>query len=161
MELTTSRFDDAVSPVVGVILMVAVTVILAAVIGTFVLDLGNNVQENPQAGVTFDQAFSQSVDTNDDGNEDTDLYDVDAQVISVENADEVTVSHDGSDTTYYPDTSTTGEATETATVTVSGDPATSAGDTITVENLKEGDEVTIIGVLDGKEAVLQSFTVEG
>ena len=34
--------DRGVSPVIGVILMVAITVILAAVIGTFVLDLGNN-----------------------------------------------------------------------------------------------------------------------
>ncbi|ELK55548.1 flagellin-like protein, partial [Haloferax sp. BAB-2207] len=35
--------DDAVSPVIGVILMVAITVILAAVIGTFVLGLGDQV----------------------------------------------------------------------------------------------------------------------
>ncbi|ELK56003.1 hypothetical protein D320_01493, partial [Haloferax sp. BAB-2207] len=33
----------AVSPVIGVILMVAITVILAAVIGTFVLGLGDQV----------------------------------------------------------------------------------------------------------------------
>ncbi|WP_345775624.1 type IV pilin N-terminal domain-containing protein [Haloferax sp. Q22] len=33
--------DTAVSPVIGVILMVAITVILAAVIGTFVLGLGD------------------------------------------------------------------------------------------------------------------------
>lgn len=46
--------DDAVSPVIGVILMVAITVVLAAVIGTFVLGLGGNVQENPTAGVTVD-----------------------------------------------------------------------------------------------------------
>jgi len=32
--------DRGVSPVIGVILMVAVTVVLAAVVGTFVLDLG-------------------------------------------------------------------------------------------------------------------------
>jgi len=38
----TSSKDRGVSPVIGVILMVAITVILAAVIGTFVLDLGNN-----------------------------------------------------------------------------------------------------------------------
>jgi len=37
--------DRAVSPVIGVILMVAITVILAAVIGTFVLGLGDQVQE--------------------------------------------------------------------------------------------------------------------
>jgi flagellin-like protein len=47
--------DDAVSPVIGVILMVAITVILAAVIGTFVLGLGGSVQQNaPQASFTFD-----------------------------------------------------------------------------------------------------------
>ena len=33
------------SPVIGVILMVAITVILAAVIGTFVLGLGDQVQQ--------------------------------------------------------------------------------------------------------------------
>jgi flagellin-like protein len=42
----------AVSPVIGVILMVAITVILAAVIGTFVLGLGDKVSESaPQASL--------------------------------------------------------------------------------------------------------------
>jgi len=43
--------DDnrAVSPVIGVILMVAITVILAAVIGGFVLGLGDSLQSAPQA----------------------------------------------------------------------------------------------------------------
>jgi len=47
--------DDAVSPVIGVILMVAITVILAAVIATFVLGLGEQVSSTaPQASFTFD-----------------------------------------------------------------------------------------------------------
>ena len=47
--------DEAVSPVIGVILMVAITVILAAVIGTFVLGLGDQVQNtSPQASFNFD-----------------------------------------------------------------------------------------------------------
>ncbi|WP_435195493.1 type IV pilin [Natronomonas sp. EA1] len=47
--------DDAVSPVIGVILMVAITVILAAVIGTFVLGLGDQVQDSaPTASWTFE-----------------------------------------------------------------------------------------------------------
>ena len=56
MELKTILTDDeAVSPVIGVILMVAITVILAAVIGTFVLGLGDQVQDtSPQASFTFD-----------------------------------------------------------------------------------------------------------
>ncbi|AEN06030.1 flagellin domain protein [halophilic archaeon DL31] len=54
-------FDDdrAVSPVIGVILMVAITVILAAVIGTFVLGLGDQIQSTtPQASFGFDSADS-------------------------------------------------------------------------------------------------------
>jgi flagellin-like protein len=35
--------DRGVSPVIGVILMVAITVILAAVIGAFVLGLGDDL----------------------------------------------------------------------------------------------------------------------
>ncbi|WP_137286802.1 type IV pilin [Halorussus salinisoli] len=47
--------DGAVSPVIGVILMVAITVILAAVIGTFVLGLGDRVsQASPNAQFTFE-----------------------------------------------------------------------------------------------------------
>jgi flagellin-like protein len=47
--------DAAVSPVIGVILMVAITVILAAVIGTFVLNLGQGIQQtSPQASFGFD-----------------------------------------------------------------------------------------------------------
>lgn len=41
--------NRAVSPVIGVILMVAITVILAAVIGTFVLGLGDSLEQTPQA----------------------------------------------------------------------------------------------------------------
>jgi archaeal type IV pilus assembly protein PilA len=45
-----------VSPVIGVILMVAITVILAAVIGAFVLGLGDDLgnSSGPQASLSFD-----------------------------------------------------------------------------------------------------------
>jgi len=46
--------DDAVSPVIGVILMVAITVILAAVIASFVLGLGNSTNTTPSASFNFD-----------------------------------------------------------------------------------------------------------
>lgn len=47
--------DNAVSPVIGVILMVAITVILAAVIATFVLGLGEQVQDTaPSTSFSFD-----------------------------------------------------------------------------------------------------------
>ena len=58
--------EDAVSPVIGVILMVAITVILAAVIGTFVLGLGEQVQStSPQASFNF-ELTDNSVDTPDE-----------------------------------------------------------------------------------------------
>ncbi|MEF8771593.1 type IV pilin N-terminal domain-containing protein, partial [Halodesulfurarchaeum sp.] len=45
-----------VSPVIGVILMVAITVILAAVIGSFVLGIGGDIQQAPQASLTMQDA---------------------------------------------------------------------------------------------------------
>jgi flagellin-like protein len=72
--------DRAVSPVIGVILMVAITVILAAVIGTFVLGLGDQVSENaPQAQFSFEFGNDFA-----DGNGDTDEQGI-------------TVIHDGGD----------------------------------------------------------------
>lgn len=44
--------EEAVSPVIGVILMVAITVILAAVIAAFVLGMGENLPENKEVYVT-------------------------------------------------------------------------------------------------------------
>ncbi len=53
-----AMLDDerGVSPVIGVILMVAITVILAAVIGTFVLGLGDSLQQAPQSQISVEDA---------------------------------------------------------------------------------------------------------
>ena len=57
--LTADEENRAVSPVIGVILMVAITVILAAVIGTFVLGLGDQVQQtSPNAQWDWEQSSS-------------------------------------------------------------------------------------------------------
>ena len=50
--------ERGVSPVIGVILMVAITVILAAVIASFVLGFGDNVSQEVQAGasISYDAA---------------------------------------------------------------------------------------------------------
>jgi len=70
--------DDAVSPVIGVILMVAITVILAAVIASFVLGLGDQNNPAPTASFSFDYDGSgTSLDiTHEDGDEltQTDVY---------------------------------------------------------------------------------------
>ena len=44
--------EDAVSPVIGVILMVAITVILAAVIAAFVFGMGSNIGTTKTVAVT-------------------------------------------------------------------------------------------------------------
>ncbi|MFW5922479.1 MAG: type IV pilin [Halodesulfurarchaeum sp.] len=55
LDTIRNKLDDrGVSPVIGVILMVAITVILAAVIGSFVLGIGGDVEEAPQASLTID-----------------------------------------------------------------------------------------------------------
>ena len=83
--------DDAVSPVIGVILMVAITVILAAVIATFVLGLGEQVSSTaPQASFSFDYSSgdSQLTITHDGGDtiKSNELYfrgQIDSSAISV------------------------------------------------------------------------------
>ena len=77
--------DDAVSPVIGVILMVAITVILAAVIGTFVLGLGDQVSStSPSASFSFD------FESGSPGTTDCDLT-------ATGTAGGLTVTHDGGD----------------------------------------------------------------
>jgi flagellin-like protein len=69
MEFTNLFTDeDAVSPVIGVILMVAITVILAAVIGAFVLGIGSSQEKAPQASLDFSYD-SGTVDITHDGGE--------------------------------------------------------------------------------------------
>ncbi|MFC3959990.1 type IV pilin [Halovivax cerinus] len=46
--------ERAVSPVIGVILMVAITVILAAVIATLVMDFGDSVNQEAQSGASLE-----------------------------------------------------------------------------------------------------------
>lgn len=47
--------DRAVTPVVGIVLLVAITIVLAAVIGTFVLGIGEEVEETaPTADFSFE-----------------------------------------------------------------------------------------------------------
>jgi len=67
-ELFADDNERGVSPVIGVILMVAITVILAAVIGAFVLGFGDRVSEQPPtAQIGFDFNGNTSVDITHDG----------------------------------------------------------------------------------------------
>ena len=59
-KLIGNEEERAVSPVIGVILMVAITVILAAVIAAFVMDMGSNQSSPAQAGLDVSQDGSNS-----------------------------------------------------------------------------------------------------
>lgn len=51
--------DSAVSPVIGVVLMIAITVMLAAATGSFILGMGDRIdQTTPQANFEFEYANS-------------------------------------------------------------------------------------------------------
>jgi len=132
--------EDAVSPVIGVILMVAITVILAAVIGTFVLGLGDRVsQASPSATFTFDYAASGggniTVDAAHDGGESVPADQVDVTV-----GGEVIYSEGG---LIAP--------TDANSSSWSGD--ITAGDSISVEgeNFADGEAVKIIWTASGSD----------
>ena len=109
--------DRGVSPVIGVILMVAITVILAAVIGAFVLGLGDQASESaPQASIGF--SFS-------DGN--------------------VTIAHDGGDNLQNDTISINIEGDEFSTEDWGDGETISTGDTIELDpNADSGDTVRVI-----------------
>ena len=71
------------SPVIGVILMVAITVILAAVIGTFVLGLGDQVQSQaPQASFSFSGSAGSTFDITHTGGDQLDTTNIDITFVS-------------------------------------------------------------------------------
>ena len=53
--------DEAVSPVIGVILMVAITVILAAVIAAFVFGMSGNITKTKIVAVTVQQPSNDQI----------------------------------------------------------------------------------------------------
>jgi flagellin-like protein len=107
--------DRAVSPVIGVILMVAITVILAAVIGTFVLGLGDQVSDNaPQASFSF-EFNSSGVNVTHEGGE---------------TLERSTIELDGD--SFGPVTPNFPESTVSAGDTARHDPGINAGETIRV-----------------------------
>ncbi|MDO9325802.1 MAG: type IV pilin N-terminal domain-containing protein [Methanoregula sp.] len=57
--MNTNSKDDAVSPVIGVILMIAVTVVLAAIVATLSISIGGNALiKTKLVAITIDQAGS-------------------------------------------------------------------------------------------------------
>nr|WP_049990388.1 type IV pilin N-terminal domain-containing protein [Natrinema salifodinae] len=129
-KLVGSDDERAVSPVIGVILMVAITVILAAVIAAFVLDMGSSQSQNAQAGVSFD--------------EESDVVTV--SVTSMDRAESLEIQSGACDSPDYNSGSALEGVGETATV-----DCNSAGDSTTIQ---------VIGEYDGSENVITTYDYE-
>jgi len=141
--------DRGVSPVIGVILMVAITVILAAVIGTFVLGLGDRVSDaQPTATFNFDYSTAGNSDTiveiAHDGGDAVKDDQVDVKVGGTSVYD--SGSFDG---TFGDDESNSnwdGDITAGNRLKIDGDGAFSDGDTVKIIWQAEGSDKTgIIG----------------
>jgi flagellin-like protein len=66
----TRKNDEAVSPVIGVILMVAITVILAAVIAAFVFGMSGNISKTKVVAATVSQPSATNVSVTYNGGQD-------------------------------------------------------------------------------------------
>jgi archaeal type IV pilus assembly protein PilA len=65
-----NKNDEAVSPVIGVILMVAITVILAAVIAAFVFGMAGNISKSKVVAVTVQKFSSSQITVMNNGGQD-------------------------------------------------------------------------------------------
>jgi flagellin-like protein len=146
--------NRAVSPVIGVILMVAITVILAAVIGTFVLGLGDRVGEaQPSATFSFDYTAGNNnvVSITHDGGQ------------SVEDS-QVSVSIGGDNAYTGPDEFNGGNNFQKESDGWNGD--ITAGDALEIkedgDSIENGDTVKVIWTASGsdKTAVIGESEVD-
>lgn len=127
--------DRGVSSVIAVILMVAVTVILAAVVGAFAFDMGHQIgDETPQASFTFEFSAGAGSSSN-----------------------EINITHDGGDTLDREDVIVLAgaetiyeEGSPGVDVTVTNDWATdvSAGESLDIRETgnvwEDGDDLRIV-----------------
>jgi flagellin-like protein len=70
--MAVKKNDDAVSPVIGVILMVAITVILAAVIAAYVFGMTGNTQKTRMVAATSQMTTNGDIDITYQGGPDAD-----------------------------------------------------------------------------------------
>lgn len=142
-KLNTLRNEDrGVSPVIGVILMVAITVILAAVIGTFVLGLGDQLEQAPQTTLNVEDGDDTSPVTTTNGPQDilSINHNGGDELASGDYRIKITGPHDTSGDLVNETTATgtlTMENADTNSTEISlagGDPgAFGVGDTLTVQ----------------------------
>lgn len=134
-KLIGNEEERAVSPVIGVILMVAITVILAAVIAAFVMDMGDDIGGNDAPNAVWESSHQTSVEASDE-----------AIVISF--------THNGGDTIDSDELEIGGADSEDVNVKLIADGNIATGDQVHVVTdgagstddvvFEDGDEVHLI-----------------
>jgi flagellin-like protein len=72
--VVTRKNDEAVSPVIGVILMVAITVILAAVIAAFVFGMSGNINKTKVVAATVQKVNATAITVMFQGGQDANSF---------------------------------------------------------------------------------------
>lgn len=121
--------DRGVSPVIGVVLMVAITVIIAAVAGVTFMNLGGEVNQNAQAGVAIEERGGS----------------VNITLITAPRADRIYVRY-------------TKDGTSEIDSSWAPVGSSDIGDTINL-NPDPGTTVTVVGEYDGSNSTIRSYEV--
>lgn len=137
-----------VSGVIGVILMIALTIILATVVGTFAFDLAGDVlSQPPQAGVSFNEEYDQFYG----------IYVVEAVLNSAPNVERVELRGD----VLTAADSDCQNAIDDAGATYS-EEVSKVGSSATVCVPSTGGEVRAVGITeDGSAQVISTHSVSG
>jgi flagellin-like protein len=141
-ERTLMKDERAVSPVIGVILMIAITVVIAAVVASFAYGIIGGVAKAPNAALVFEDADSGKTNVtliHHGGDTITDAF---KDLPGAGNWSDIVVKHNGADITWSgnvtpSDTSNNNFGSgEELKIKV---PALASGDTLTVVYTPTGD----------------------
>lgn len=160
------RPDNGVSPVIGVVIMVAITVIMGVMIAEFTLNLTDRFTTEPDANVNF----SQNIDSFQDR-----TYEVTVRIDGMSNSDYILVNpvsseddvtvlpirvdddfdnFDPENVDYAPD-----DIEDSSLSTDTGAVLIAQGDEAQITGVKAGDNIQIYGGIDGEEGLIREYTV--
>lgn len=162
VEKISPKSNIGVSPVIGVILMVAITVVLSAVVGGIAIQIGEDTKQNPKASFDFGGSFREAGPNQ--GDPQTRI-----RLVTVKQADFIWVKVDGNTSNwgYDPNQGLSSSDISSDDPGPTGTPqayllapdAGGAGTTVRI-GYKNPVDVSIIGHLNGKKAILQSFETD-
>ena len=141
--MVTRKNDEAVSPVIGVILMVAITVILAAVIAAFVFGMSGNITKTKIVAVSVQQPTLDTITVTYQGGQDAPSFG-NAQVSVWEDGNVLLIAAGD----YDPDV--------TCSTGICGNLTSQVGSTVTATGaFTEKNHVMVVGYfVDGTQQVL-------